>query len=182
MGTRFLEDEVIRLRALEPEDLELLYRWENDSALWEFSSTLAPFSRYLLKEYIENAAQQTIFEARQLRLMMTLKPEQKTIGVLDLFDFDPHNRRAACGILVDRPYQGNGYGFRSMCLLTDYAFSFLGMRQLYVHIPAHNVDSLRLYERFGFERTGILRDWVVTDNRRYADVYVLQLINSGKDL
>ena len=61
MGTRFLEDEVIRLRALEPEDLELLYRWENDSALWEFSSTLAPFSRYLLKEYIENAAQQTIF-------------------------------------------------------------------------------------------------------------------------
>ena len=168
MGTRFLEDEVIRLRALEPEDLELLYRWENDSAL--------------LKEYIENAAQQTIFEARQLRLMMTLKPEQKTIGVLDLFDFDPHNRRAACGILVDRPYQGNGYGFRSMRLLTDYAFSFLGMRQLYVHIPAHNVDSLRLYERFGFERTGILRDWVVTDNRRYADVYVLQLINSGKDL
>ena len=152
MGTRFLEDEVIRLRALEPEDLELLYRWENDSALWEFSSSLAPFSRYLLKEYIENAAQQTIFEARQLRLMMTLKPEQKTIGVLDLFDFDPHNRRAACGILVDRPYQGNGYG------------------------------SLRLYERFGFERTGILRDWVVTDNRRYADVYVLQLINSGKDL
>lgn len=182
MGVRYLEDGVIRLRALEPEDLDLLYRWENDSSLWEFGATLAPFSRYALREYIANAVHQTIYEARQLRLMIELLSDRQAVGILDLFDFDPHNRRAACGILVDRPFHGYGYGSRSMALLRDYAFSFLGLRQLYVHIPAHNMDSLRLYERFGFERTGLLKDWVVTDDRHYADVYVLQLINSGKDL
>ena len=36
-----LENERVCLRALEPEDLELLYRWENDSELWEVGNTLA---------------------------------------------------------------------------------------------------------------------------------------------
>ena len=47
-----LSNDRVRLRALEPEDLELLYRWENDPELWEVGNTLAPYSRYILKEYI----------------------------------------------------------------------------------------------------------------------------------
>ena len=44
---KWLENDTIRLRALEPEDLDLLYAWENDTSLWEFGSTLVPYSRYV---------------------------------------------------------------------------------------------------------------------------------------
>ena len=48
-----INDDIIRLRALEPEDLECLYKWENDMDLWEVSDTLTPFSLFTLKKYIE---------------------------------------------------------------------------------------------------------------------------------
>ena len=42
----------IRLRALEPEDLEWLYSVENDEELWQWGSSNVPYSRYTLKTYI----------------------------------------------------------------------------------------------------------------------------------
>ena len=60
-----LSNDRVRLRALEPEDLELLYRWENDPELWEVGNTLAPYSRYILKEYIAGS-DRSIYESRQL--------------------------------------------------------------------------------------------------------------------
>ena len=65
-----MNDENIVIRALEPEDLEYLYQWENDMDLWEVSDTLTPFSHFTLKKYIENS-HQDIYEAKQLRLMIT---------------------------------------------------------------------------------------------------------------
>lgn len=50
-----MQDENILIRALEPEDLEYLYKWENDMDLWDVSDTLTPFSHFTLKKYIENA-------------------------------------------------------------------------------------------------------------------------------
>ena len=80
--------EKIKLRALEPEDLELLYEWENNNSYWVFSNTVTPFSKYTLKRYLENS-HKNIFETGQLRLMIELASDKKTIGTIDLFDFDP---------------------------------------------------------------------------------------------
>ena len=78
-------DEEIRLRALEPEDLEVLYRWENNSALWEVGDTLAPFSRYVLRHYIAESGR-SLYEVHQLRLMIEQEETGKAIGIVDLFD------------------------------------------------------------------------------------------------
>ena len=39
-----LRDDLIQLRAIEPEDLDVLYRWENNADLWEVGDTLASAS------------------------------------------------------------------------------------------------------------------------------------------
>ena len=57
----------IMLRALEPEDLELLYEWENNEIYWTLSNTVAPFSKFILKRYLENS-HKNIYETGQLRL------------------------------------------------------------------------------------------------------------------
>ena len=152
-----LENERVCLRALEPEDLELLYRWENDSELWEVGNTLAPYSRYILREYIAGSA-----------------------GLVDLFDFEPRPNRAACGILLDSCCQGRGLATEALRVLMDYAYTFLRLRQLYAHIPIANEPSKRLFMRCGFVESGVLRDWIRT-RRGYSDVWVFQSFNDNMD-
>lgn len=70
-----MNDENILLRALEPEDLEYLYKWENDMDLWDVSDTLTPFSHYTLKKYIENS-HEDIYTSKQLRLMIVRQEDK----------------------------------------------------------------------------------------------------------
>lgn len=94
-----MKDENVLIRALEPEDLEYLYKWENDMDLWEVSDTLTPFSHFTLKKYIENA-DTDIYSAKQLRLMIADVNTKEPLGLIDLYDFDPYHLRAGLGIMI----------------------------------------------------------------------------------
>ncbi len=171
-----LANETVRLRALEPEDLDLLYRWENNPELWKLGNTMSPYSRYILKEYIQDS-HRDIYEMRQLRLMIELCATGKAVGTVDLFDFDPHHRRVALGLLIDPEYQNKGLGRSTMQLVEDYVFTFLKLHQLYVHIPADNIPCKTLFNHLGYALSGTLKDWLVTENG-YTDVLVMQKMNS----
>lgn len=170
-----LESEIIRLRALEPEDLELLYRWENNPELWSLGNTMSPYSRYILKEYIRES-HRDLFDLRQLRLMIELCSTGEVIGTVDLYDFEPHHHRAGIGVLIDPLYQRYGYATETMSVLIKYAFSFLKLHQLYVHIPVGNEASKALFARCGFTVTGIMTDWIITEEG-YSDVLMMQKVN-----
>lgn len=66
---------MIKLRALEPEDIDFLYQLENEEALWEVSDTQLPFAKHLLQDYIRNA-QQDIYEAKQYRYVIAFEEER----------------------------------------------------------------------------------------------------------
>ena len=91
----FLKGENISIRALEPSDADLLYKWENNYTLWEVSNTQTPFSKAVLDEFV-NTAYQDIYTNKQLRLMVCKSDAQETIGIIDLFEFDPQHAR--CGV------------------------------------------------------------------------------------
>lgn len=171
----YLENEHIRLRALEPEDLEILYKWENDTDIWQVGCTTEPYSRYILKEYIAYS-DKTIYEKKQLRLMITRKVDNVTVGTIDLTDFDPHNLRAGVGILIDRDYRNNGYASQAVQLIKDYAFQFLHLKQLYAHIPVSIPASIHIFRQSGFQQTGIMQQWII-HNGDFVDVTVWQCIN-----
>lgn len=176
MNMMLLENHKIKLRAPEPEDLENFYKWENDTSLWSLGSTLTPYSRYDLKQYILSS--KDIYESKQLRFVIEKMPQKETVGMIDLYDFDPHNRRAAVGIVVDRVYQRNGIAMEALSLLCKYAFSFLKLHQLYAYIPVKNEPSKRLFVRCGFEYKGILSDWLqAIDGDGYEDVQIVSLIS-----
>ncbi|HQG57034.1 MAG TPA: GNAT family protein [Bacteroidales bacterium] len=167
-------DEII-LRAVEPEDLELLYMWENNIDYWLISNTIKPFSKYTLKKYIENS-HRTIFETGQLRLMIDTKENKKTIGTIDLFDFDPFHQRAGVGILIaDESSRRKGYASMALKCLIDYCFNTLQLHQLYCNILSSNCESMELFKKLGFIETGIKKDWIKTSNG-YLDEHLFQLI------
>ena len=175
MISMFLEKDKIKLRALEPEDLDDFYKWENDVDLWSMGCTLEPYSRFELKQYI--LSQKDLYEAKQLRLIIENKADNKAIGTIDLYDFDPHNRRAAVGILVDRNYQGNGMAAEALTLLCEYAFSFLKLHQLFAYIPEKNERSKRLFARCGFKDIGLLPEWIQV-TAGFEDVWLVSLISN----
>ena len=171
----FLETQRISLRALEPEDLDILYKWENDSRLWQNGSTLIPYSKFALRDYLENSLQD-IFQSRQLRLMAEDKASGKPVGTVDLFDYDPMDLRAGVGILLDEDYRNQGLGVEILDLVQDYAFRLLLLNQLYAYVPVSNTPSVKLFEKCGYIHSGILRSWIKTPEG-FQDVYLMQLIS-----
>ena len=171
-----MEYKNIRLRALEPEDLELLYTWENNDANWVYSNTVSPFSRFTLKRYIENS-HKNIYETGQLRLMIDHIKDKKTIGTMDLFEFDPFHKRAGIGILIAiESYRKKGLAAMSLTCLIKYCFKTLQLHQLYCNILANNTVSIELFKKQGFVEIGRKKDWIQTDNG-YLDELIFQLIN-----
>ena len=172
----FLESNNLLFRALEPEDLDVLYKWENDSSLWKHGSTLTPYSKFALRDYLSNSLQD-IFQSRQLRLMVVSKKNGESIGTIDMYDFDSINQRAGIGILLDAEYRNQGLGVEVLSLSKEYAFRFLMMKQLYAYVPKNNIPSYKLFSKCGYKQTGLLESWVKTE-KGFEDVYFMQLINS----
>ena len=170
-----LKGHLISLRAVEPSDLELLYQWENNPFVWHLSNTLAPFSKHILKEYIENA-KHDIYVTKQLRLMINT-PKYGPIGCIDLFDFDPTNQRAGIGILIaDEQHRGKGYASEALEILCNYCFSILHLHQLYCNINADNTKSIHLFTKIGFVQSGNKQQWNRVQGG-YVDELFFQLIS-----
>jgi diamine N-acetyltransferase len=171
-----LTGNTIYLRALEPEDLDFIYRIENHEPLWEVSYTQTPYSRFLIRQYLENA-HQDIYEAKQLRLAICRRGSFEAIGLIDLFDYDPANARAGVGIIVaNETDRGQGAGSEALELVIQYAFSKLHLHQLYANIDTTNSASIALFTNFEFNLIGVKQQW----NRRgnaWADEALYQLIH-----
>lgn len=153
----------IKLRPLEPEDLESLYQWENDPKIWQVSNTMVPFSRYILKQYLEES-HRDIFETKQLRLIIE-DSDGQAVGAFDLFDFDPYHQRAGIGILIyNKDDRGKGLASDALILISKYAIEILGLHQLYANITVDNKASIHLFQKVGFQLAGTKRDWIKTSN------------------
>ena len=163
----------VRLRALEPEDLDLFYQWENDSSIWKISQTFAPFSRHLLTQYLNNA-QQDIFAAKQLRLM--IEKEGEAIGTIELFDFEPVHMRAGLGIwIVQESDRRKGYAKEALTLMIEYAFFKLQLNQLYCNISSTNQPSINLFSSLDFMLIGLKKKWNKSPNG-WEDELMFQLL------
>ncbi len=170
----------INLRALEPDDVEVLYKWENDRAIWHLSSTITPLSRFTLEQYVLSAGQD-IYSTRQMRMMIDLnKPYQgtKTIGSIDIFEFEPAHMRAGVGILIHEGFRGKGYASEALDLLIRYAFETLQLHQLFCNISVDNADSIRLFQNKGFQYIGTKKEWNRVMNS-WQDESMFQLIHQS---
>lgn len=172
-----LQGNTIYLRALEPEDLEFVHSVENDESIWEVSNTQTPYSKFLVRQYLENA-HQDIYQARQLRLAVCRNATFKAVGLIDLFEYDPKNQRAGIGIMIkSEEHRNHGFGSEALELLIKYAFNHLNLHQLFANIDTNNEASLNLFTKFGFQKIGIKQDWNLVRGV-YKDEAMFQLINN----
>ncbi|MBT8314190.1 MAG: GNAT family N-acetyltransferase [Maribacter sp.] len=170
-----LKGEHIYLRALEPQDLDFIYELENNTDVWEISGTITPYSRHVLRQYLDNA-HRDIYDVKQLRLCICKK--DKVLGLIDLFDFDPQNKRAGIGIVIlDEKDRNHGIGTEAIALICNYGLTTLGLRQVYANVMEDNVSSLHLFKKMGFVEVGTKKDWIRTDEG-FKNEVLLQKIKS----
>lgn len=169
-----LKGRLVSLRALEPADLDLLFKWENDTENWKVSNTQTPFSRFALEQYIASS-HQDIYTIKQLRLVIC-KEENIPVGCIDLFDFEPNHLRAGIGILIaEKDDRKKGYASEALELLTDYCFSALNLHQVFCNISIENEASILLFQKHNFVITGIKKQWI-RGGEKFTDELTLQRI------
>lgn len=176
MKSNLLINKDISLRALETDDVQLLYIWENDSTLWADSQILNPYSKFLLNQFLENNTA-NVFETGQVRLAITLNATNEVIGFIDLFDIDLKNSRAGIGILIaTHQHRNKGFATQAVQCIERYAFEVLNLYMVYADIIITNKASQRLFTKAGFEYTANRKDWVQI-NRNFLDVVLYQKFN-----
>lgn len=163
---------IVKLRAMEPEDLDLLYRIENDMHLWSVGATNVPYSRYTLHDYIANSTGD-IYIDRQVRLMVE-NSNGDVVGIVDVVNFNPSHRRAEVGIVIENNHRRHGYAAAALASIADYSLNVLHLHQLYVYADANNNTSIKLFHKMGYEGDVRLKDWLY-DGRLYHDAIMLQL-------
>ena len=151
------QNDLVTLRALEPEDLDFLFDTENDTELWKYSNRFHPYSKRLLNSYIANA-NKDIFETRQIKFAITDK-QGRAIGFMDLFNFEPLHHRAAIGLVICPANRGRGYASAALELIEAYAKERLQLHQLYANIAKENLHSIQLFESQKFLLVGKKKDW-----------------------
>lgn len=158
---------MIKLRKIEPTDLPFLYQWENDASAWADGANHNPLSQQDLRAYIESTTGD-IYRDGQLRLIIedlsTLNFQPSTLGCIDLFDFDPRNRRAAIGMYIAPEHRGKGVGKEALRLLEQYAFGHLNLRVLYAVIATNNTACTTLYRNAGYTGSSPLPQWTLEDD------------------
>ena len=149
----------VRLRALEPEDLNLLYTIENDVELWDVSETDTPMSRFAIRRYLATQPQNA-WQAGEVRLVIEDSKTQKTVGLIDLTDLSISNRRGEIGIALLKTERGKGYGAAALRKIESYAKKNLQLRFLYCKVSAlHNPISRSLFESNDYKQVAMLPEW-----------------------
>ncbi len=171
----FIHSDHIYLRALESTDLELLFASENDASIRKVSNTITPFSKDVLELYL-HSAHQDIYTNKQLRLMICLKEKHTPIGTIDLFEFDPMHLRVGVGVLIFEDFRKKGHAYEAIELVKQYAKDTLMMNQLFCNISTSNTESIALFEKCGFEKIGIKKQWNQIAKNQFEDEIMYQLL------
>lgn len=159
----------IYLRSVEPSDATKLLLWENNPAHWKVTDTEVPFSMHGILQLIEQ--QQHIRSTGQLRFMICVNESNEAVGAIDLYDADFRHGRAAVGVLIgDKADMNKGYASESIDLLIEYARDFLALHNLYCSVQADNLESLRLFDKKGFERVGLRKEWFLHKGERIDEI------------
>lgn len=166
--------ERVRLTSLRPEDAALMARWYEDgefSRLWD-AAAARPRTESSLRKWFEDMDKGQDEFAFGIRLMYS----DDLIGYVDIDDILWNNGVGWLAIAIGDPTnRGKGYGFDAMNLALKFAFHELNLHRIQLTVFSYNERAIKLYERIGFQREGVYREFLSRDGRRH-DMYLYGLL------
>ena len=157
------------LRPIEIADIDRGWlRWINSSDVTSNLSTSRALTKDDLLAYYRDSQ-----PPRAYMFAICENRDERYVGNARLSGVDHDNSRTSYGWFIGDPAdRGKGYGTEALSLLVAFAFSALGLNRVSTSIRADNVASLKVNERVGFKREGILREYVCKDGTYYDAVQI----------
>jgi RimJ/RimL family protein N-acetyltransferase len=157
-----LSGKKVNLRAVEPSDYELIWRWMNDAETMLYwgrpgnTVSLAEVARQEESQAARGNSRKYIVETK----------DATRIGIIDYYDLDWQARSAWVSILIgENAYWGGGFGTDAMRTLLAFLFRQLGLHRVTLTVHESNERAQRSYEKNAFVREGVLREWAFFDDR-----------------
>ena len=149
---------MVKLRALEMEDLDTILKYFNNLELRQYLATAWPMSRNAERQWLERATMQNPWKDGGLVLAIEDKKTKEFLGTVSLFDISKQHQRAEFGIAIHNPDNlGKGYGTDTARVMLWVAFHVLGLNTVFLLTLASNKRAQRAYEKAGFRYVGVFR-------------------------
>ena len=157
---------LVLLRAVEKKDLKRLRDWRNDPDVKKFTREYRELSMQNQMQWLESLAKD-----KNTMMFAVETKKRKLIGCTGLTYIDWKNSRAEVSIYIgDKNYKGKGYGTDTLKTLMRYGFEELNLHMLFGEIFEYNKANIRLFEKCGFKRDGVLRHRLYRDGKYWNSV------------
>ncbi|MEU6725942.1 GNAT family protein [Nonomuraea wenchangensis] len=166
----------VRLRALEPADSELLWRWYHDPEVGRWMDGTPPIS---LAQNIEKGQNRPRNTFEQMVLGIEALDDGRLVGYVALGDTDfRHGEAELQSIAIgDRDRWGAGYATDALRVICRYAFEEMGLHRLTLWVVADNAAAVRAYTKVGFVEEGRKREAFRARGKRH-DFLMMGLLSS----
>ena len=174
MNNPFLIGKNIYLRPVEVEDVNFLAKGENDPIFRESLFLALPIPMTVEREKVE----QYIKSKDAIVLIMAEKETNQPVGQTAFFRIDYISRAAIYYLaILDSANWSKGYGSETTQLMVEYAFKTLNLNRIQLHVCAENIAAIKIYERVGFIKEGVLRN-AMFRNGNYVDFWVMGILRN----
>jgi len=153
------------LRAIEPEDIEAMFKIDNNTCDWGDTSVLTPVSRHSLELFVLTADPDP-YRSGQIRMIGAERESDEPVGIVDLFDISGTDRHAKIGIAVDPDRRRQGVATSLLHLALNYCRDILNLESVCAEVMTDNVASVKIFEKVGFRHCGELPRWILRKGKR----------------
>jgi RimJ/RimL family protein N-acetyltransferase len=167
-----LKGDNVYLAPLMADDMATMLKWINDREEVLFNASYKPVSESMHRAWFESVQNRSDLVIFGIRLGKTAE----LIGSCQLRHINPVHGTAELQIRIGKvDERGHGHGTEAVRLLLDFAFQDMNLQRVYLHVFATNPRALRVYEKIGFAREGLLRRAAYIDGQ-YVDVIVMGIL------
>ena len=174
MENAFAVGKRVYLRPLERRDASLVQPWLNDPEVTRTLRTHGPLSLRAEEAFIDRVTQ----GGNEVVAVIVRRDVDVAVGVTGLHQFDHKARHAVFGITIgDKEAWGLGFGTEATFLMVRHAFETLNLNRVMLQVYEHNPAGLRVYEKVGFRKEGVLRQDCYREGR-YLDTVVMGMLRT----
>jgi RimJ/RimL family protein N-acetyltransferase len=168
----FLIGNRIYFRPLEKSDAPVAQRWFNDPVVRRGTLQHRPLS--LAAE--EGRIAQLADNPAHLVCLVAMKESDEPIGMCGLHEISLKDRCAEFGCAIGEPaHWGRGLGSELTALMVGYGFDTLNLNRIHLTVFDDNAAAIRVYEKAGFRREGVLRQGQYREGR-YWDLLMMSIL------
>ena len=172
-----IDGQKANLRPIRREDSALLYEWITDRELVFLNSLYWPASDTDHEAWIESM----MVRRSDLVIFVIEDETRNAIGTCQLVNINWLHRGAELQIWIAPEAQGRGLGILAIRQLCDFGFADLGLHRISLNVWATNLRAIRVHEKAGFQREGLLKEAAFVDGR-FEDVVVMGLVRPQEGL